>query len=76
MPTTVEKLPNFEFDIFIDGVQIFKNAEKPTLTPILGGVHSISHCYDSSVPLERSITHSHVSLDFSKERVNPTSRNS
>ncbi|KAK4037926.1 hypothetical protein OUZ56_029950 [Daphnia magna] len=53
MPTTVEKLPHFEYDIFIDGVQIFKNAEKPTLTPILGRVHSISHCYDSAAPPRR-----------------------
>jgi hypothetical protein len=49
----VRTIPNFGYDVFVDGVQIYKNAEKPTLTPILGRVHSVNHSANSTAPLKR-----------------------
>lgn len=49
--TGVRTIPHFEYDVFINGVQIYRNAEKPTLTPILGRVHSVNH--SATVPPRR-----------------------
>lgn len=51
--TGVRTILHFEYDVFINGVQIYKNAEKPTLTPILGRVHSVNHSANFTVPPRR-----------------------
>lgn len=46
---TPSTIPNYEVDLHVDGLEIFKNSEKPGLTAILGRVHSIVASFASTV---------------------------
>lgn len=49
-PTSLHRIPHYQIDLNIDGVQLFNNTETMEFIPILVVIHSIQEDFESEIP--------------------------